>query len=333
MSNSPKKPDLRKSKCNTAKLKCSKNISSHCIHCSSCMLAEHKEVHIHLWPLRIISLSALAVGTSVFILLNISLWAPIVVCIAVCLWLIDPQSIYLQVFSLGCLLCVFFVFNAHGSRADSSFWLLRSYSTPAGMSSCTRSLLSQEPYNAAAYMDYTNASQILSPLAFCPFPDLKWADATNSVFEGVSFSDTYSADPHSTECPECTYAPTRRKAYTKNLGRGLAGGFHNGASVGDTALCPGVSRTINSAGIIGRGSQICTTCTEYFTSAGLLPVSKCTPPKTRQDLLCWTCPGWSRTESNRTGDLRSMASWVLYWMVHIGVYFVLQVSHAVIKYN
>ena len=219
------------------------------------------------------------------------------------------DSRWTQFWAIGGFLSWFFYYAWHGSVASGEFWTLRVIWSPAGMSSCTRNAYAQPPYNPNGLSDYTDASYVDSHVDYCPYPEVRWADSTDVPFTGTDENDVL--DPNPQPCVLCNMASQRPVDYAKNKGRGLSHNWFYGASPLDTMLCPGVDRTINSAGLIGKGRPICAHCSRHFD-----PTGSCDPPV--NDMLCalW-CPNPSPTVAS---DMRRTAEVMLSFSVIVAVY-------------
>jgi len=174
------------------------------------------------------------------------------------------------------------------------------------------------PYNPNGLLAYLDPSAVNKILAYCPNPELKWADATSQPFIGtdVEFA-LLPEDP--TPCVLCNVITTRKEDYL-NLGRGATHGFEIGASVEDTSLCPGVVRKLTLNGDLGVGQKICTTCSKKFAERGIINLEQC-PEANDDDGLCFICPGWFSWESNEVSDIRVVAEYLLFWQVLVTGHF------------
>lgn len=203
------------------------------------------------------------------------------------------------------------LFAWHGSLASGEFWPLRMASTVAGASSCTNNAYVDAPYNPNGPLDYINSSALRGHWTFCPYHDLRWADATNGAFLGVDHDQVI--DTNVGPCTTCTFAGQAASKYDSNLGRGLARGWSVDAVLDDTALCPGVERVVNDRGVIGRGKHVCTHCSQVF-----VPDTDCDPPDSEWLCYVW-CPAYGERQ---TFQVRFIAEVMLSFAVLVSTYVV-----------
>lgn len=267
--------------------------------------------------LRVVVLSILTVGTNCFLLTSSALWCPLLLCFLIGLWMVNPNSIYIQLPVTFLLTLLFLQYNYHASNSSPAYWVLRPLSlrTYAGTSSCTNNALAKLPYNPNSRLGYTDVFDVHTPLAYCPLPGFRWADATNEPFTGTDLEYVFETTPR--KCSVCMTPSRTTQDYEANLGRGLTFGLTQDSSITDTTLCPRLSRTITTQRAVGEGLPICTTCTSRFSSSYPECLSH------GRDLFCFLCPGWNRAESTSSAALKSLAAWCFFWTLVVASYSVL----------
>jgi hypothetical protein len=258
---------------------------------------------------RVTTLLALTITNFIFAISS-SLFLPTLITLFIALFILEPTSHYVQIVVFIPMLGLFFIYNAYGSQASNTDWPLRLSDTLAHTSSCTKNTQSTLPFNAASQVDYLSTEELNNPMAYCPFPHLKWADATNEDFNGTDLEGVFL--PNNIKGP---FATNRVSDYLQNLGRGLSHGYFPKAFVADTSLCPNVDRRITDKNAIGVGRPICTTCTWAFARKTNTPVFDC--KDSNNDAFCFLCPGYLKSESNNYVVLRQADEIILFWLVFI----------------
>lgn len=251
-----------------------------------------------------------------------SVITPLVIAIVIVPWLVSLSvrendttktaivrflSMWIPILTMLILWFTFMLYATHGSWASATPWILRVRYTPAGKCSCTRNTLVTEPYNPNG-VDSIDI-QVTRVYSFCVFPEMQWAD-NNGLIPNKT-SDELLLNPTYTPCTEsCTVASRFPEDYP-NPGRGLTHGWDRDASVHDTTLCPGVKAEINDAGILGKGTRQCSTCTHAFADLGLIPAQPECP--VQDSAFCALCPGPYGIEGWQTTQVRLVAWMVLPW--------------------
>lgn len=162
-------------------------------------------------------------------------------------------------------LCWFYV--REGIWASPEKWGVFDTSvSPLGRSPCCRSTgaaCNGVPYHPAGFYVYgVGAPRTTSspPVTFCSVG--RWADSSGAAVVAHN-REPGTLDEVGPKCVAgfaCDALASREAADYPNLAIGLRDGWSRGALVTPTALCPGVDRTPNARGIVGRGSEICSRC-------------------------------------------------------------------------
>ncbi len=266
------------------------------------------------WSLRVLLGAVSTVGTIVAVATATALIAPLLLHVCVLLWLWRPGSWCLQLVTVLLATVLFYQYSIHSCNSSPSFHLLCMFSTAGGKSSCTRNTLSLSPYNPRGLIDYVDPAAVYQTLSYCPFPELRWADANGIAPEQTSFD--LLVDPACPRCTESCDVASRCPAAYPDPGRGLAHGYHLDASPYDTMLCVGVEAVTNSQGVIGRGSLICTVCGDAFVQAGLVDAADlehCDPGPGSP--WCNLCPGYMTMESWEPTKIRRLVEWFFFWIL------------------
>lgn len=270
---------------------------------------------------RIVLVCFLAAGVFLWLGFGASLFFNLAIGVSVGAWLVRPRSSCTTVFVFLVLVFSLAWHVYQGSMASGKWWLLRIVDTPAGTSSCTSAPFVDLPYNPNGFLAYTDPGVLSDPLGFCPYPEFRWANATRAAFRPTSWVQLVAGPPYLPCSPgeECIYASQNPGDYLLNLGRGLYHGYRVDANLRDTALCPGVQRTMNAKGVIGTGRLICTRCTQMFVDLGIIPPQ----PHCSQTEYAWGCSlcgGWSWVSGSWDADvLRGFTWWSIGWLVVVAL--------------
>lgn len=163
--------------------------------------------------------------------------------------------------------------------------------SPVGRSPCCNQVKGDKnpcltvPYHPAGYFSYgrdapnaTNSANLL----FCPVG--RWADSNDLKPVGHNKgTGGLGVGPACVAGRPCDFIASTDKIDYPDLAKGLKDGWFNEAVVSPIALCPGVGRTVNSQGFVGRGQEICAQCA--------FPKPAHCRDASQSQWFCFMCPG------------------------------------------
>ncbi len=152
----------------------------------------------------------------------------------------------------------------------------------AGASNCVRDG-ARVPYNPLGYYVYgKDAPLTINSPAVTMCPVGRWADSNGVAPVGHNALDNGDVGAACVSGQPCDFLASNSPEDYSNLGNGLKDGWFIAAVVSPLSLCPGVALTPNSAGIVGRGTEICSRC-QHPRPAHCADSSK-------SQMFCFMCP-------------------------------------------
>ncbi len=189
------------------------------------------------------------------------------------------------------------------------FFKISYIESPCNESSCSKNTVeSLTPYNPNGWFDSCGAGSECNPYVhwtYCPYDSCRWADNNGLPIKGYNRDENGLPTIPCNDTGSCDYAASTKKEDYPNKAKGLTSGYGLDASTLDTTFCPAVRLSLlNEYGFIGKGSQICSTCTVEFVRRHKLTDPDPSCPE-GYGTFCFACPGWYEGEGVEPRQIRS----------------------------